>query len=84
MKYFSKHAKSIKKKEIVVRQKENVYQNCKYSHTHAQRSQVKQTIKNYKLMRAFAMQIKIKYAKLYCKLSGGEREGESTREFYCY
>lgn len=35
-------------------------------------------------MRAFAMQIKIKYATLYGKLSGGEREGESTREFYCY
>lgn len=27
-------------------------------------------------MRAFAMQIKIKYATLYCKLSEGEKEKE--------
>lgn len=57
-----------------------------HTHTHMQRSQVKQTIKNYKLMRAFAMQIKIKYATLYGKLSEGERERECwrAREFYCY
>lgn len=35
-------------------------------------------------MRAFAMQIKIKYATLYCKLSEGQRERERAREFYCY
>lgn len=31
-------------------------------------------------MRAFAMQIKIKYATLYGKLSGGERERENEGE----
>lgn len=31
-------------------------------------------------MRAFAMQIKIKYATLYGKLSGEERERERVRE----
>lgn len=74
MKYFSKHAKSIKK-EIVVGQK-RMFIKIANTRTHTRRSQVKQTIKNYKLMRAFAMQIKIKYATLYCKLSGEERESE--------
>lgn len=35
-------------------------------------------------MDAFAMQIKIKYATLYCKLRMREREWEREREFYCY
>lgn len=83
MKYFSKHAKSIKKQKSLQGKKGmfiKIANTRTHTNTRAEKSGKANNKKNYKLMRAFAMQIKIKYATLYGKLSGEERERERERE----